>query len=128
MNNEIVDDVLMSVPSLKNTCIYIDSSIVGGVVDFDTSSSSTDDKTISEYLSQNPYAVVSGEITYKVSLKFLGNNENYGGMFTLCIVGEDFKITYKNCTVLSDRYFSDEGTIYRSLVLGCGERVVSFGE
>lgn len=117
------DDVLMTTPNLKTTDIFIDNSIVGGVVNFDTSVSVTADKTISEYLSSSPYAVVSGETTYKVTLKLLGNNKVYSGMFNLDICGEDYKITYKNCTVLSDRYYSEDATVYRNIVLGCGERV-----
>ncbi len=130
MDNYISEEKSYS-PSIKNKSIYIDENVVGGVVDFSTSEEYME-KTISEYLRSEPYAVIASKKTYKVSLKLLGNNKSYGDndTFTLTIYNNrehTSSVEYKGCTVISDNLYTLDGNVYRGLVIGCGERRVVNG-
>lgn len=95
----------------------MDNNVVGGVVEFSTTENYKE-KTISEYLSSQPYSVVASEKEYKVTLKMLGNNNDYSEVSSLTIGN----IMYMNCNVLSDNIYTQSGDVYRTLIMGCGER------
>ena len=125
------DDICQTTPLMKNTVITIDGNPVGGIVDFNTSLDTTENGVF-EYLSHTPYSVVSSETKHKITLKMIGNNEDYGSVskysspFNLEIydVSKEYKISYKGCTVLSESYYISDRALYRNLVVGCGERVI----
>lgn len=113
----VCDDYSQSVPMVKNTRILMDNNVVGGVVEFSTTENYKE-KTISEYLSSQPYSVVASEKEYKVTLKMLGNNNDYSEVSSLTIGN----IMYMNCNVLSDNIYTQSGDVYRTLIMGFGER------
>lgn len=113
--------------NIRNFVIRIDEEVVGGCVDFETSSSSQT-MELRQYLSSDSYAVVGCDNTYRIKLILTGNNKNYSDkeLFELAIEGNGSCIVYNNCSIISEREFTGNKILYREITIGSGERVTTY--
>lgn len=120
--NEAVKAFTLDDDLLKNITLLFDGEIVGGCVEFN-SSSTTETKGINQYLTSEPYALIGTKKEYTITIRLVNNHKDYSGKpFDLSIRGKQFLITYSNCQVLADREYSQGGILYRVLTIGSGER------
>ena len=120
--NETVERFTLNDDLLKNVTLLFDDEIIGGCVEFD-SSSITETKGIKEYLNSEPYAIIGTKKEYTITIRVVNNHKDYSGrIFDLSLNGKGFLITYSNCQVLTDREYTQDGILYRVLTIGSGER------
>jgi hypothetical protein len=112
---------------IKNIAVKINGEIVGGCVDFKTNVTTTS-RELGEYLCSQSYAVIESSKIYEITLKLIANHIDYSNeeLFTLEIKGNNFVITYNNCSVLKDREYGEQGVFYREIVITAGERIVTY--
>lgn len=111
-----------SLDLMKNLVISFDDIVVGGCVGV-SSQVNTESKSYGEYLSGNSYAVEKEKTNYMVTLTFQGNHTVYPESdFQLKLQQSNYVVVYYNCKVLGEREYTQNGFVFRELIISSGER------
>lgn len=111
-----------SLDLMKNLVITFDDVVVGGCVGL-SSQVNTESKSYGEYLSGDSYVVEKENTNYTVKLTFQGNHYVYPeNNFQLKLKQCNYVVVYYNCKILGEREYTDNGFVYRELIISSGER------
>ena len=107
---------------MKNLVITIDDMVVGGVVGLSSEVNSSTTK-INEYMCGNSYGVTSESVDYTLTLTLASNHNTFPhNEFTLKLKQSNYIVMYYNCKIIGEREYTENGYVYRELLITYCER------